>query len=330
MTKSTLSFLTSVSVLAGISAIVSTAPAFAVGITGASIGGSAPSDYLVFDANATNTFLVPNTPANVQKVLDGDAGSPTGNVELAASSEQPGFDFTKNTSLSGTIGGQVIQLSSLTLSDWEAVVTPGGFTFGQKWFLQALLANSITPSTLGLTPLAYTAFIGLAYQGFVATGGFQRFSDPNISYVNQDSGLVKIGLAGYFNAKDVIVTPDNINYIIQQLISQGFTKPAATLFVNSLIAKLPPTIQASEVVKVTYAGRTDFLYSFQATKSGLISNDGTRSHTGNYEVTLRAKPIPVPGSATGAIAAGVLGAGYLMRHKLKKHRQFSLSNSVQA
>jgi hypothetical protein len=78
--------------LVGASAIAM-APAQAEGIKNATIGGSAATDYLLYDANGTNTFLNPN--ANLQTILGGDAINPTGNVELVASSEKPGFDFTK-------------------------------------------------------------------------------------------------------------------------------------------------------------------------------------------------------------------------------------------
>lgn len=78
----------------GISAIT-LAPAYATGIKNVSIGGSAPTDYLLYDSNATETYV--NPTASLQTILSGNAASPTGNVELAASSEKAGFDFTKTT-----------------------------------------------------------------------------------------------------------------------------------------------------------------------------------------------------------------------------------------
>ena len=55
--------------------------------------GTAATDYLLYDSNNTHTFLNPN--ASLQTILGGTAANPTGNVELAASSEKAGFDFTK-------------------------------------------------------------------------------------------------------------------------------------------------------------------------------------------------------------------------------------------
>jgi len=112
------------------------------------------------------------------------------------------------------------------------------------------------------------------FSTFLLAGGLQRFSDPNISYVNQDNqtGLIKIGLAGHLNAAPLL--------------------------------GLPGTIQASELVKVNYNGQaSQYLYSYKATNSGLTSKDGTNSHTGNYEVSLQGelppKPVPEPAMAIG-------------------------------
>ena len=271
---------------------IATAPVSAASITGVAIGGSEPTDYYVYDVSGNNTVrnLTP-TASDIQNVLGGNAASPTGNVELAASSEQGGFDFTKNTTLSGSIGGKSITLSSLTASDWATANYNGsGKTFGQYWFNQALANNE-------LGALVGTSTANTIFGAFVGNGGFQRFSDPNISYVNQDNtGLIKIGLAGHLNATPLIfpIVPPNL---------QPF-----------LIGK---TIQASEIVKYTYEGKTDYLYSFYATNSGLTAKDDGVSHTGNYEVTLQgSKPVPVPAAFIGIAFAGAIGAARLKRLKV--------------
>ncbi len=132
--------ITSTAVLTGIigtGSLLSAGIASAAGIQGISFGGSAPSDYYVYDVSGNKTVRIPSTKGNAQKVLDGNAASPTGNVELAASSETAGFDFTKNTTLRGVLGtsygSQPITLSSLTLSDWLTVL-PSGQTLQQQWF----------------------------------------------------------------------------------------------------------------------------------------------------------------------------------------------------
>lgn len=183
------------SIVASMSAI---APAQAAAIQNATITGNAP--YLTYDADATSTFLVPNSANNVQKVLGGDSSSPTGNVELFSNSEKLSYNqftsYSATTSLAGTIGGKAITLSSLTFADWNSDF--GGQTLAQKWFGDLLAANNLT-SVLGAnTPNEVLA-------SFIDNGGLQRFSDPNISYVNQDqNGLIRIGLAGHFNAVSLI------------------------------------------------------------------------------------------------------------------------------
>ncbi|HYW21881.1 MAG TPA: NF038130 family PEP-CTERM protein [Nodularia sp. (in: cyanobacteria)] len=277
----------------GVSAIA-TSPAQAAGLINATIGGTNPTDYLVYDANNTNTFLVPSTLANVQKVLDGNAANPTGNVELAASSEQAGFDFTKNTTLEGTINGKNLILSSLVESDWTSLYKNTGLTFGEYWFNQALSANSF--GNLVGTPTGQALFTN-----FVANGGYQRFSDPNIAYVNQDdvNSPISVGLAGVLNARDLLfnTVPPQFQPLLDQV----------------------STIQASEIYKFTYEGQTDLLFSFVATPSGLVTLDGTMSHDGIYD------PIIIPGVPPTSVPEpsvmlGMLGVAgiFATQRKLKK------------
>lgn len=294
------------SIAASLGAIAS-APAQAGSLTNATIGGTAASDYFVYDVQGNKTVRVESTQANVNKALDGNAANPTGNVELAASSEQKDFDFTKNTSLSGTIGGRNITLSSLTRADWDSQVGDGQ-TFAQKWFNQALTANgfgSIVGSSNGRAQLAYTA----AFAKF-NSGGRERFSDPNISYVNQDhnTGEIKIGLAGHLDATS--------------LLFAGLDDPQA--LVNSFRApqsRINP-IQASEIVKVSYDnGPAQLLYSFNATRTGLTAADDGQSHNGNYEVKLQGK-VPTQAVPEPSVMLGLLGvAGMFGTQRQRKKAQ---------
>lgn len=291
------------SIAAGMGGIFS-APVFAASLTNASIGGSAANDYYVYDSDGTNTFSTPNTQENVRRVLDGNAANPTGNVELAASSEQSGFDFTKNTALMGQIGGKDITLSSLTLDDWTTTDN-NGLMFAQRWFNDALTANGFG-SLLGggfIETMAYNQ----AFSKFSSGGGFQRFSDPNISYVNQDdsTGLISIGLAGHFDATDMLM--QSLNSFEQGMVNQ-FRDPN----------KIGTPMQASEIVKVNYNGVTDYLYSFTATKSGLIEKGDGRSHNGNYEVTLAGVPpkaVPEPSVMLGLLTVAGM---FVSQRKVKK------------
>ncbi|VXD11582.1 conserved exported hypothetical protein [Planktothrix serta PCC 8927] len=284
------------SVAVGMSA-VGIAPAFAGSLTNATIGGTAATDYLVYGTSGNKTVLIPNTDANVQSILDGNAGTPTGNVELAASSEKAGFDFSKNTSLTGDIGGKSLTLSSLTASDWATKVS-GELTLAQKWFSDALIST-------GFSNILSNPFLsGTAWNAFNNNGGLQRFSDPNISYVNQDdtTGEIKIGLAGHYDATNLLF---------------GNLSNGQKALINSLRdpSKVGTPIQASEVVKYTYNGTTNYLYNFLATESGLTAFDDGVSHNGNYELKLAGvitppPPVAVPEPSTilGLMAVGGLFA----------------------
>ena len=286
-----------------VSSTVAIAPVQANSLENATIGGTAATDYLLYDANATNTFLSPN--ANLQTILIGTAANPTGNVELAASSEKAGFDFTKNTTLNGTIGGRAISISSLTASDWSSSYR--GTTFGQYWFDSALTSN-------GLRNMVGTSASTTLFNVFKNNGGFQRFSDPNISYVSQDANnVINIGLAGHYNASSLF-TKSIDQYIATTRLSNSQRRMMAGLK-SELSSKV---IQASEVVKTTYEGKTDYGFSFVATKSGLVEKSDNLSHTGNYVISRQGiepvnKKVPEPSIVLGLIALGGLAKRKLRR-----------------
>jgi hypothetical protein len=318
MNKTLQTFLIGASIAMGVGAIA-TSPAQAGSLRNATIGGTAASDYLIYDANSTNTYVVPNTTANLNKVLGGNATSPTGNVELRASSEKAGFDFTKNTTLSGTIGGKTLTLSSLTASDWNSSYQ--GTTFGQFWFNQALNANKIILPRIqiGNRVIEPSTQITQLFDIFTTYGGFQRFSDPNISYVNQDNtGKISIGLAGHLNATPLLLQSVDA-YLADSRIPQASKTVVSTL--RNTLATL--SIQASEVVKYSYdGGDYKYLFSFEATKSGLTELSDGKSHTGNYEVYIQGTPlrtsqaVPEPSIVFGILGvAGILTTQRKLRNK---------------
>ncbi|WP_414527738.1 NF038130 family PEP-CTERM protein [Nodularia chucula] len=279
---------------AGVSAIATT-PAQAASLINVSIGGTNPIDYYVYDSNGVNTFPVPSTLANVEKVLENaNAANPTGNVELAATSEQPGFDFTRNTTLEGTINGKNLIISSLTLDDWITPYKDTNLTFGEFWFNEALTAN-------GFGSLVGTPTASALFTGFVDNGGYQRFSDPNIAYVNQEdpNGPISIGLAGVLNARDLLFStvPPEFQPLLDQV----------------------DTIQASEVYRYIYEGQTDLQYSFVAIPSGLSEISSPLSHTGIYDPVIipNVPPTSVP---EPSVILGILGVAGMIatKRQLKK------------
>lgn len=260
-------------------------PAAAASITNPTFGGTAPTDVKLFCASAGVTFEIGCTDP-LPDILQGNSSSPGGNVELAASSEQIGFDFGQFTSLNGDLDGKPITLSSLTESDW-------GGGFAQQWLGEALTANGLGGIDSGSTAFLSNVFIN--YQGR------ERFSDPNISYVNSDAGEVKIGLAGHLNATGLLTAS------IDSFLADPTVPDNQKILATGLKAQLQTqTIQASELVKVSYNGKTNILYSFVATPSGLISQDSTQSHTGNYELVVKDggnTAIPEPSLVLGSAIA---------------------------
>lgn len=202
----------------------------------------------------------------VATALTGNAADPTGNVELSK------FGGPVAT-LSGNIGSNPIALSSLVLGDWTA----GGNALATNYIQDAAMAAF--GSNLNTTDLntALNDFFNLDLDpGSGVLNPWQLVSDPNVSYVNGNSGTVDIGLAGFLDATPVL------SNMFGSLLPPG--------------TSLPSGLQVSEVVKVTYKGNTDYKYGFSATPSGYQTADpNNQSYTGNYEVQVQAQQVPQPG-----------------------------------
>lgn len=285
------------SVAVGMSAAI-TLPATAAGLTGATISGN---DFLKYDVNGSQTYV--NQSASLDSILQGNSSKPGGNIELFSSSEkQSGFAAFmsgQTTSISGTVGGQNLTLSSLNAKDWfwdgsKLNMSYGASTFANKWFNDFYSNAVIAPSPLFTQEKAFNQFSQI--------GGFLASSDPNISYVDQvANGDIKIGLAGHYDLKAFYQNQAKLQNnwqlgVFSTLIKDGF--------------------QASEVLKYTYGDKTDYLYSFNATRSGLLETDGW-SHNGNYEVKIAGvvKSQEVPEPITGLIVAAGLGGAAMRRMK---------------
>jgi len=297
------------SILASVSAIA-TAPASATTFT---LSGS---DIIKYDAIDTNNDGILDTTeanpnADINALLQGNCsvpayqpqyecepGEPGGNLELFARSEQLNLNqflaYQDVTSLEATFDdGRNMTLSSLTAVDWfgnDLNTGYGANTLANRWFSDALNAYNINDLLLG--GLGYTR--GSLYNTFLNNGGFQRFSDANISYVNNNNGTVDIGLAGHYDAT-------------QMLLGAGIG-----------LGSLGSPLQASEVVKVTHNGRTTYAYTFSAARSTLSSNDGTRSHTGVYDPQFTLDdPVDVP---EPSILLGLIGVGGLVVAKRQSQK----------
>lgn len=169
------------------------------------------------------------------------------------------------TTLTGTFGSETVTLSSLLFSDWAA----NG---------NALAASYITDAATSIGATLNATQLGLAIAQFLSTSAWQLVSDPNISDFNLINGQVVVGMDGYLDATPVL---------------------------NALFPGLPvpANAQASEVVKVSHAGNTQYLYGFQATATGYVSNNLANSFTGRYEV----RTVPEP-ETLALIGLGLLAA----------------------
>ncbi len=297
-------FAIGASVVAGVSAIAGV-PAMAASINPTSLTGN----FYVYDSNGTQTIQTAYTGLEqAATILQGSATSPTGNIELFADSETntyknlSTFQNAPVTTLTGTILSNPIVLSSLTGKDWfgesqDTNYYAGGAansTFAATWFNSILDANGFIGS--GRSGLFNTFLLG---------GGFQRFSDANISYVTQAtaSSPVAIGLSGHYDATNLLIdvlTGNSTNVFIRQ---------AALAGINLLRSpdKQNAAIQASEVVKITYGGNTELRYSTTATLLNLTSQEDGYSHNGNYELSVdAAEAVPEPTTMLG-MAVGLSG-----------------------
>jgi len=254
-----------------------------------------------------------NSSADIVEVLQKMDGTPGGNIELFSDSEQSQYNTLKTqtgnctnigklmgqcqtsydvtnfanadvTSISGTVGGKNLTLSSLTAYDWfgsSLDTSYGADNFANTWFDAFLSAAG--QDTLGFATRKF------AFNSFLEMSGFQRTSDANISYVDVVGSDINIGLAGHYNLADAYD-----------------------------FAFIPEGFQASEVVKYEYDGMIDYAFGFEATQSGLIAADDNKSHNGNYQVSIKGVVVstPEPSSMLALMAVG----GVLFASKKKSEK----------
>ncbi len=245
--------------------------------------------------------------ATLAELLQGDApppdGNAGGNVELFASSETLSLAqyvaYTGVTTLSGSLDGVPVTLSSLTWDDWgvasyDCLATPATATAVSGGLLDRWLTDLVTAYSIPLTPTQRAN----AITRMVCGNFLPQFSDPNIAYVNDlnpgnDLAEPVVGLAGTF---DLCPT---LNSIFPGVLPLGYCLAPIGTPPNGR-----PPIQVSEIVKIQVGDVSDILYNFSAARSGQseVTDPQTggadqQSHSGIYELigpTVPRPPEPPP------------------------------------
>ncbi|MEQ8998868.1 MAG: NF038130 family PEP-CTERM protein [Coleofasciculus sp. B1-GNL1-01] len=330
--------LVGASLAVGVSAIA-TNPASAASLTNPMVTGEKGEDYLIYehvpnpDPEATTDFTRLNNDADLETVLQGSCsvggafipsnscnkGEPGGNVELFANSERLSLDeflnYDTTTSLMGDLGDKSITLSSLTATDWFGETLDTSYNYNgdnlnlaNEWFEAALTSYGITDDLLRTANMFMPTIPNSKeslFNEFRDNGGFQRFSDPNIAYVEMDdmTGSLEVGLAGHYDAVDLIF--DDLTDQQKGMLSMVWgDRP----------------VQAAELVKITYDGETTYHYSFSAAASGLLEQGDMMSHTGLYDPELTSnvevEKAPEPSFVLGSLLAA--GGMFAAKRKQKK------------
>lgn len=231
--------------------------------------------------SGTTTDWLPATPVLLMPVVGTNAGaaaalSGAGNVELGK------FGLLQG-SLTGDFGNpsQQVTLSSLNGTDW----TDNGNALATAYINRAAASIGATLSNPQLAA-AVNVFLNVDLDPSANTFyAWQYLSDPNVSDVNLEGNNVIVGLDGLLDAEDFL---DGL------FLAMGADAPAGS--------------QASEVVKVTYKGKTEYLYGFEAVPTGYAAPDGV-SYTGRFTV-------PEP-STVALLGLGILGLGLSRARKAK-------------
>ncbi len=240
-------------------AIAASAGVQAADISGVIIGGGLCQTWLETSPGSGVVTNVGNdcSAANVNTALGILGGSGVGNIELGK------YASTPVTTLSGTVGGVSVLLSSLQASDWTLALRTRYVTDSFASAGMTLTSGQLAAAVLAMNnPLLYG-----------------RLSDPNVSSVfSTPDGHIHVILDGFYNISKVLLDlVTAVNAII----------PGTGNDIDP--TKVPLFSQASEVVKVQLdGGPWEYRYGFTATKTGYSSGDNLdpllSSYSGAYDV----------------------------------------------
>ena len=215
--------------------------------------------------------VIPSTYTDVKDILMDN--SVRGNVELG-SFLAPNDQTTMTVTFAG---GSTATFSNPLEIDWRA----NGEALARNYITAAGNSVGITLSS-GELDTATDYFLNKPT--VLGIEAWRLASDPNIATINLVDGQIKVGLDGLLNASNFL----NI------------------LFAGQVTA--PINAQASEVVKVTFNGNSQYRYGFSATPTGYATADG--SYNGQYQV-------PEPTTLL-LLGFGFIGLGYMHRHNKRE------------
>jgi hypothetical protein len=250
------------------------------------------SNYTTYTGGSNGTFSVNSVSAAIAALQDSD---PTSNVELWHTTENP----TSNVGFSSTLGNHNVSVRGVTAADWAV--------FGNQWLNDFIASNSQMSSLWStLTPALQSA----ARSSIIASG-LPSSGDPNIGSLTLDSvtGELKLDLIGHLDLKPRILT--------RQYSTGNSTWDSILL---GFARQTQGSIQASEIAKVAIGDSTYYAYGFNATSTGVSTNDGSESYTGRYTwtKTLAVAPPPASTPEPSSVVGSVVIAGTLVAlRKLK-------------
>ncbi|MEB3279558.1 MAG: NF038130 family PEP-CTERM protein [Lyngbya sp.] len=302
-------FVVGASVVVGMSAVVAPAQAAIIGMNG--------SDYATYThdnsgQNLENLWVVGDEATAINALTDGDL---TTNVELGYSGEgdKASVGFT------AVAGGYTVNVSSVTDAEFA--------TFQEQWVADLLDAYAPLKAVLSGLSSDVQTIAKSVFTGAVGSG------DVNVAEFSLDeTGAISMQTMGFYDLKPRVNMMINeakslatqelakefmsLNALLPEWLAMTTASNIINTQVNPFLAALNEidALQISEIAKVTINGKSEYVYSFNATNSDFAALDDIAggSYTGVYSWSKAGQPpvaaVPEPSTMLGLMAVGGLFA----------------------